>query len=155
MGPGKNRQPLPKLTLETIANNAPDTWYMDCNLPPPGRTISLVGNQLPALTLIHHTKKRHCPLLHSTRTHALPSVRTAALIMNRQTWRTRPAHKDHEKLPHRPKVTLHRLRAQQAAICQPSPTAHHKRNQPIPLCTKREGVPSNHTRPHHPDLLTA
>jgi hypothetical protein len=25
---------VPKFTLETIANDAPDTWYKDCNLPP-------------------------------------------------------------------------------------------------------------------------
>ena len=34
MGHRKNRKPLPKLRVETIANDAPGTSYEDCNLPP-------------------------------------------------------------------------------------------------------------------------
>jgi hypothetical protein len=34
MGHIKNRSPLPIFTVDTIANDTPDTWYEDCNLPP-------------------------------------------------------------------------------------------------------------------------
>jgi hypothetical protein len=123
--------------------------------PPPGRTISLVGTQLSDPTHIYNTKKRLRPLLRSTRSHALPRVGAAARTVDRQTRRTRPAHKDHQKLPHRPKVTPHRPRAQHRAIWQPSPTAHHQRNQQIQRRTEQEGAPSNHTWPPHPHPLTA
>jgi hypothetical protein len=123
--------------------------------PPAGRTISLVGTQLPDPTHIHHTKQRLCPLLRSTRSHALHSVGAAAPTADRHTRGTRPAHEHYQKLPHRPKVTPHQPRAQHRTIWQPSPTAHHQRNQPIPRQYKQEGAPSNHTMPPHPHPLTA
>jgi len=123
--------------------------------PPPGRTISLVGTQLPDPTHIHHTKKRLCPLLRCTRSHALCGIGTAAVTVDRQTRRTRSAHADHQMLHHWPTVTTHRPRAQHRAIWQPLPTAHRQRNRPIPRRTKEEGAHSNHTRPPLPYLLTA
>jgi len=123
--------------------------------PPPGRTISLVGTQLSDPTHIYNTKKQLRPLLRSTRSHALPGVGAAASTVDRRTRRTRPAHKDHQKLPHRPKVTRHRPQAQHRAIWQPSPTVHHRRNQPIPRQTEQERAPSNYTSPPLLHPLTA
>jgi len=99
------------------------TGHLVRGLPPPlpGRTISLVGTQLPDLTHIYHTKICLRPLLRSTRSHALPSIGAAACTMDSQTRRMRPAHEDHQKLAHRPKVTPHRPRVQHRAIWQRSP----------------------------------
>jgi hypothetical protein len=60
---------------------------------PPGRMISLVGTELSVPTHIYITKTRLRPLLRSTRSHALPSFRAPARTVDRQTPRTRSAHK--------------------------------------------------------------
>jgi hypothetical protein len=138
-GGGKCSISSPQSPITIIGHRVNDLYFIS-----PGRTISLVGTQLPDSAHIHHTKKRLCPLLRSTRSHSLPCIGTAALTVDLQTRRTRPAHEDYQTLPHRPKVKPHRPRAQHRAICQPSPTMQHRRNQSIPWRAKQEGAPSNH-----------